>query len=56
MDMGSTGVETKKELIKEKYLKKKHIRLFERDSIKKKEWNSVQLVQPKDSTIVHGFN
>jgi hypothetical protein len=30
--------------------------LFERDLIKKKEWNLVQLVQPKDSSIVHGFN
>jgi len=34
--MGSTGVETKKEFIKEKYLERKHIGLFERDLIKKK--------------------
>jgi hypothetical protein len=45
-----------KQRIKEKYLKRKHIGLFERDSIKKKEWNSVQLVQPKDSSIMRGFN
>jgi hypothetical protein len=53
--MGSIGVETKEKLIKEKYLKRKHIGLFERNSIKKKEWNS-ELVQPKDSSIVHEFN
>jgi hypothetical protein len=35
--MGSIGVETKKKPIKEKYLKRKHIGLFERDLIKKKE-------------------
>ncbi len=42
--MGLTRVETKKKLINEKYLERKHIGLFERYLIKKKKWNSVQLV------------